>query len=196
MHYLLSLLIFSGSLFGFNYHLKPYKISDGIDCFFGLPSQVNNINGGNMVNSCYIEVDNFYLVIDSGPTYSYAQEAYEVMQKKKKLPVKYVINTSSDEVHILGNEFYKELGAKLLGPKGYEKHIETKQKLFLETILSKDAFINTRLIPLDEYVEESKSLVFDKMNLNIKILEGDSNHLYVYIKNKNILFAGDFIFNN
>ena len=38
-------------LYGFIYHLKPYKISDGIHCFFGLPSQVSHINGGNMVNS-------------------------------------------------------------------------------------------------------------------------------------------------
>jgi len=196
MRYLISLFIFTIYLFGFNYHLKPYKISDGIDCFFGLPSQVNNMNGGNMINSCYVEVNNSYVVIDSGPTYSYAQEAYEVMKKKKKLPVKYVIDTSSSEVHILGNEFYKELGAKLLGPKDYIKHIGTKEKLFLETVLTKDAFVNTRVVFLDEYVDENKSLVFNEMNISINMVEGDSDHLYVYIKEKDILFAGDFIFNN
>ena len=98
MRYLISFFIFSVYLYGFNYHLKPYKISEGIHCFFGLPSQVREINGGNMVNSCYVETSEGYIVIDSGPTYSYAQEAYEVMKKKKKLSVKYVINTSSDEV--------------------------------------------------------------------------------------------------
>ena len=196
MRYLMSLFIFSTYLFGFNYHLKPYKISDGIDCFFGLPSQVNTMNGGNMVNSCYVEVNNSYVVIDSGPTYSYAQEAYEIMKKKKKLPVKYVINTSSSEVHILGNEFYKELGAKLLGPKGYIKHIGLKEKPFLETLLTKDAFVNTRIVSLDEYIEDNKNLVFNDMNISIKMIEGDRDHLYIYIKEKDILFSGDFIFNN
>ena len=196
MRYLIGSFIFSSYLFGFNYHLKPYKISNGINCFFGLPSQVNNMNGGNMINSCYIEVNNSYVVIDSGPTYSYAQEAYEIMKKKKKLPVKYVINTSSSEVHILGNEFYKELGAKLLGPKGYKKYIGNKEKLFLETVLRKDSFINTRVVSLDEYIEEDKRLVLNDMNISIKMVEGDSDHLYVYIKEKDILFAGDFIFNN
>jgi len=196
MRYIISLFIFTLSLFGFNYHLKPYNISNGINCFFGLPSQVNTMNGGNMINSCYVEVNNTYVVIDSGPTYSYAQQAYEVMKKKKKLPVKYVIDTASSEVHILGNEFYKELGAKLLGPKDYIKHIGMKEKLFLETVLTKDAFVNTRVVSLDEYLEENKSLVFNNMNISIKMVEGDSDHLYVYIKEKGILFAGDFIFNN
>ena len=196
MRYLISYFIFSVYLYGFNYHLKPYKISDGIDCFFGLPSQVDKTNGGNMVNSCYIETSEGYIVIDSGPTYSYAQEAYAVMKKKKKLPVKYVINTSWDEVHVLGNEFYKELGAKILGPKGYREHIENKNVLTLASKLSKDAFINTRIVPLDEYIQEDKTLVFKNMKIEIKTLEDDMNYLYVYIEDKNIVFAGDLVFNN
>jgi len=157
---------------------------------------VREINGGNMVNSCYVETSEGYIVIDSGPTYSYAQEAYEVMKKKKKLSVKYVINTSSDEVHVLGNQFYKELGAKLLGPKGYKEHIESKETLYLKTKLTEDAFVNTRVVPLDDYIEEEKALSFEKMKVQIKILEDDTNYLYVYIEEKDIIFAGDLVFNN
>jgi len=196
MRYLISFFIFSIYLYGFNYHLKPYTISEGINCFFGLPSQVEKINGGNMVNSCYVETSEGYVVIDSGPTYAYAQEAYAVMKKKKKLPVKYVINTSWDEVHVLGNEFYKELGAKLLGPKGYKEHIESKETLSLEKKLSASAFLNTRVVLLDNYIEEDKTLIFEKMKIEIKTLEGDDNYLYVYIEDKDIVFAGDLIFNN
>ena len=196
MRYLIGFLTFSLYSYGFNYHLKPYEISNGIDCFFGIPSQVSEINGGNMINSCYIETPEGYVVIDSGPTYSYAQEAYEVMKKKKNLIVKYVINTSWDEVHVLGNEFYKELGAKILGPKGYKKYLETKKELFLEKRLSKDAFINTRIVSLDKYIEKEELLKIGDMKLFIKLLDGDSNHLYIYLKEKNIIFVGDLIFNN
>jgi glyoxylase-like metal-dependent hydrolase (beta-lactamase superfamily II) len=196
MRYLIGFFIFSVYLYGFNYHLKPYKISEGINCFFGLPSLVREVNGGNMVNSCYIETSEGYIVIDSGPTYSYAQEAYGVMQKKKKLPVKYVINTSWDEIHVLGNEFYKELGAELIGPRGYKEHIESKETLVLETKLSRDIFLNTRVVSLDDYVEEDRTLIFKKIKIEIKTLEGDGNYLYVYIKDKDIVFAGDLVFNN
>ena len=196
MRYLTSFFIFSIYLYGFNYHLKPYKISDGIHCFFGLPSQVNHINGGNMVNSCYVETSDSYVIIDSGPTYSYAQEAYKVMQKKKNLPVSYVINTSWEEVHVLGNQFYQERGAKLIGPTGYKKHIEYKNILFLSTKLTKDAFLNTRAVPLDFYIDKEKILIFENMKIKINTLENDGNHLYVHIREKDILFAGDFVFNN
>ena len=196
MRYLSVFFFFSLYLFSFDYHLKPYKISNGIHCFFGLPSQVNHINGGNMINSCYIETKEGYVVIDSGPTYNYAQDAYTIMEKQKKLPVKYVINTSSDEVHILGNEFYKEQGAILLGPTSYKELISNKRPLVLEKLLSEDAIFNTRIIPLDSYLKSNRNLFLGDLNLKINVIENDADHLYVYIKEKKIVFAGDMVYNN
>ena len=196
MRYLLSFLFFTFYLFGFDYHLKPYSLNDRVDCFFGIPSSISEENGGNMINSCYIETKDGYIVIDSGPTYSYAQSTYTIMEKKKKLPVKYVINTSSDEVHILGNGFFKEQGALLIGPKNYKKHLMKNKKLLIAEKISKDAMFNTRLVPLDRYLENDLVLSLDDLKVNIKKIKNDDEHLIVYIPSKKILFAGDMIFNN
>jgi glyoxylase-like metal-dependent hydrolase (beta-lactamase superfamily II)/thioredoxin-related protein len=196
MRYFLTFIFFTFYLSGFDYHLKPYRISDGIDCFFGLPSNVSQDNGGNIINSCYIEGRDGYVVIDSGPTYSYAQSAYEIMKKKKNLPVKYVINTSSDEVHILGNSFFKEQGSTLIGPKNYKKLLTKNRKLLISNKISKDALLNTRLIPLDIYLEDDRSILLDDFKIDIKKINNDNEHLIVYIPSKRILFAGDMIFNN
>ena len=180
MRYLASLFFFTITLFGFDYHLKPYKVSDGVHCFFGIPDQVSHVNGGNMVNSCYVETKDGYVVIDSGATYGYAQDAYGIMAKKNHLPVKYVINTSSDEVHMLGNEFYKEQGATLIGPKHHEQYLNRDKKLHLSTILSPDAFSNTRIIPLDIYIQENTSILLVQMNYvqnTINILECTCNSI-------------------
>ena len=189
-------LLLSINLYGFDYHLKPYKISEGIHCFFGLPSQVTHSNGGNMVNSCYIETTEGYIVIDSGPTYSYAQDAYRLMEKKKKLPVKYVVNTSSDEVHILGNEFYKEQGAIVLGPEAYRSQLKVKKSLHLKTLLDKDVLAHTRIVPINRYISNEEILMLGNTKLHIKLAKGDNAHLYAYLKEKKIVFAGDMIFNN
>jgi len=189
-------LLLSFNLYGFDYHLKPYKISDGIHCFFGLPSQVTHSNGGNMVNSCYIETTEGYIVIDSGPTYSYAQDAYRLMEKKRKLPVKYVINTSSDEVHILGNEFYKEQGAIIFGPEGYKSQLKVKKSLHLKTLLDEDVLEHTRIVPINRYISNEETLMLGNTKLYIKLAKGDNAHLYAYLKEKKIVFAGDMIFNN
>jgi len=196
MRYFISCFLFTVYLFGFDYHLKPYTISDGIHCFFGLSAQANKDNGGNIINICYVETVEGYIVIDSGPTYSYAQESYEIMENRQKLPVKYVINTSSNEVHILGNSFFKEQGAILLGPKNYQRHLKKNKELELANKVSEDAIKNTRLIPLDTYLEGNSTIVLGGVKVDIKVIEHDDEHLVVHIPSKKILFAGDMVFNN
>jgi len=196
MRYFVSFFFFTVYLFGFDYHLKPYTISDGIHCFFGLSAQASQENGGNTINSCYVETEEGYIVIDSGPTYAYAQDSYAIMEKQKKLPVKYVISTSSDEVHILGNSFFKEQGATLIGPKNYQKHLKENKELELAKKISEDAIKNTRLVPLDSYLEGDSTIVLGGVKVDIKVIENDDEHLVVHIESKKILFAGDMVFNN
>ena len=193
MRYILSLFFLTVSIFGFNYHLKPYPIADNVYCFFGLGTEANEINGGNIVNSCYVEIKDGYVVIDSGPTYSYAQQAYNLMQVQKRLPVKYVINTSSDDTHILGNGFYKEQGATILAPKGYD----AERKPLLSEKITADAFINTRIIPPDRRITKDTTIRCCSMRITIdRIIKSDDNYLTVFIPSRNVLFAGDMIYNN
>jgi len=193
MRSILSLFFFTVSIFGFNYHLKPYPVADNIYCFFGLGTEANEINGGNIVNSCYVEINDGYVVIDSGPSYSYAQQAYQEMQRKKRLPVKYVINTSTNDVHILGNGFYKEQGAILLAPKGYD----TNRSITLDQKIGADAFINTRIVPSDRSIVKDTTIKCCNMKITIdKIIEEDDHYLTVFIPSRNVLFAGDMIYNN
>ena len=196
MKYIISLLFFTLSLFGFDYHLKSYKVADGVECFFGLSSTANEINGGNIINSCYIKSSEGYVVIDSGPTYSYAQQANQIMREKEPLPIKYVINTTAEEVHILGNSFYKEQGATLLGPKEYKKY-EHKKRFKIERFLTQDTFENTTVVPLDRYIESSESIYVGELKIDIiKIIEKSNRYLVVYIPKLGTLFAGDMVFNN
>ena len=136
------------------------------------------------------------MVIDSGPTYAYAQQAYTVMQKKEKLPVKYVINTSAEELNILGNKFYKEQGATLIGPKSYEKLIKEKKPLILLEKLSNAIFINTNLVPLDVYQNENSIISMGEINIEIKKLEkNDSTKLVVYLPSEETIFVGNYVSN-
>ena len=189
-------IIFSPYLFSFDYHLKPYKLGDGTHCFFGIPSSISYQNGGNMINSCYVETDEGYVVIDSGPTYQYAKSTYALMQTFKKMPVKYVINTSSNEVNILGNAFFKEKGATLIAPQSYKKVFTKKKSLALRSKLSEDAFSKTALISADLYLKNKYTISLGKIKLYIKAIKNDSEHLVVYLPKRKILFSGDMIFNN
>ncbi len=118
------------------------------------------------------------------------------MQEKEKLPVKYVINTSAEELNILGNEFYKERGATLIGPKSYEKRIKEQKPLTLLEKLSNAIFTNTRLIPLDIYQNSDTTISIGKRKIEIKKLEkGDSKNLVVYLPKEETIFVGNYISN-
>jgi len=193
MRYLIAVIAFSFYAFGFNYHLKPYAISDGVDCFFGLTATPDITNGGNTLNTCYIATKDSYIVIDSGPSYNYAQQAYSAMQSKKKLPVKFLINTSTNESHILGNDFYKERGTILIGPAGYAKNLIPS----MSKLISPDAFANTRFRALDKAISSSVNLSLGGTQVMIrKPFSKDNTNLYAYFPDKKILFSGNLIYNN
>ena len=181
---------------GFEYHLKPYTVTAGVSCFFGLYGDAKEENGGRVVNTCYVQNRDSYVVIDSGPTYQYAQQAYAYMQKIKPLPVKYVINTTVKEMHVLGNEFYKERGAKLIGPESYYKLFNRGIPLDTAKKISKEAFANTRLVPLDSYLKSDKDIQLGDEKIEIKKFDkDDGKHLVVYFPNKKIVFVGDYVSN-
>ncbi len=180
----------------FEYHLKPYTVTEGVSCFFGLYGDAKEENGGRVVNTCYVESSEGYIVIDSGPTYQYAQQAYNAMQEVNPLPVKYVINTTVQDTHVLGNEFYQEQGAKLVGPESYYKLFNQDITSTISHKISKDAFFNTRLVPLDSYIKKNKEITVGDVTLEVKQFNRENGrHLVAYFPKKQIVFVGNYVSN-
>ena len=78
---ILPIILFTTSVFGFNYDLKPKKISESVWCFLGDLSAPTKENGGFMSNSCYIKTSDSYVLVDSGSNYLFAEQAYKEMSK-------------------------------------------------------------------------------------------------------------------
>ncbi len=195
----ITLLICSVSLFGFDYNLKPTKVSQNVWCFFGKLEVPNNQNGGNMSNSCYVKTTDGYVLIDSGPTYKFAKQAYEAMSKIEKLPVKVVINTHDHDDHWLGNSFYKEkFNAKLIGVELQEKNYKPGDKTRMFHLLNKDIVEGTKIVKLDEYVNEVKTLNIGNEEFTLVPI-GTKAHtpedIFVYMPKRKILFSGDLVMN-
>jgi glyoxylase-like metal-dependent hydrolase (beta-lactamase superfamily II) len=167
-------------------------------CFFGKLENINKQNAGNMVNTCFVQTKEGFVVIDSGPTYTYAAQAYEQMQKIAKLPVKYVINTHDHDDHWLGNSFYKSKGALLIGPRTYEQNVVAGMDTRMQNTLGKTLFDKTKIVKLDTIVEDNLSIYVGDEKFEIKQLvnightKGD---LVVFLPQKRTLFVGDLVFN-
>ncbi len=199
--YFILLLLLSTFSFGeFNYHLElaSYQVAPDTKCFFGLQSEATEINGANIINTCYITTTDGYVVIDSGPTYYYAKQAFSIMQQEKKLPIKYVINTSSNELNVLGNTFYKERGAVVVAPKSYKSNFNKNSRdISIKDKISPDAFENTSLTLPHISLNRNKTINLGSTTIKIKKIESkEARNLLVYLPKSRVLFAGNFISQN
>ncbi len=198
MKSIIALCLFLWTAQAYDYHLTPVKVSEEVHCFFGALENITKENGGNMVNTCFVQTKQGFVVIDSGPTYAYAKEAYDQMQKIQKLPVKYVIDTHDHDDHWLGNSFYKSKGALLIGPRTYEQNVVVGMETRMQRTLGNEIYGQTEIVQLDTVVDDNLTLKVGEKVFRIQQLvtkahtQGD---LIVYLRDENVLFAGDLVFN-
>lgn len=186
------------SLFGFEYNLEPKKVSENVWCFFGKLEMPSKENGGDMSNHCYIKAKNSYLLIDSGPTYKYAQTAYNEMAKIAKLPVTHVFNTHEHDDHWMGNSFYKEkFNAKLIGVELQDKNYKKGQITRMHKLISEDAIEGTEIVKLDQYITKEETMEIDGEKIQfVPVGQGHSKYdVFMYMPDRKVLFAGDLVMN-
>ena len=194
----LGLTISSLSLFAFEYKLEPKKVSENVWCFFGKLEMPTKENGGDMSNHCYIKANSSYILLDSGPTYKYAQTAYKEMAKIEKLPVSYVLNTHEHDDHWMGNSFYKEkFDAKLIGVELQDKNYKEGQKTRMHKLLTHDAIEGTKIVKLDSHIKEKKTMTLDGEKFEfVPVGQGHSHYdVFVYMPERKVLFSGDLVMN-
>lgn len=193
------LLVASISMFGFDYKLEPKQVGQNIWCFFGKLEMPTKQNGGNMSNSCYIKTDKSFVLVDAGPTYKFAQQAYATMKKIADLPVSLVINTHDHDDHWLGSGFYKEkFNAKLIGTSTIDTNYAIGDKTRMFHLLSADAVEGTKIVKLDEQVQEIKTIISGGTKIMIMPIgtkAHSSEDLFVYLPDNKVLFAGDVVMN-
>ena len=197
MKSLVLIILLVNSLLSFDYKLHPKEVSKDIYCFFGLAQVMDKRNNGNMSNSCFVNMGTSYLVIDSGPTFQYASQAYAQMKKINNLPLSYVINTHIHDDHWLGNDFYKQQGAKIIGPSNF-KNLPKAKMTRMQRRISAEAFKGTRQAYPSIFVDDNKTLQIDGKKVLIKSVNHKAHtadDLFVYIPSKKVVFAGDLVFN-
>ncbi len=192
-------LLLSIYAFAFDYNLKPIKVSSDVWCFFGKLEAPTKENGGFMSNSCYIKTNKSYVLIDSGASYDFANQAYKAMEKIEKLPVNTVITTHAHDDHWLGNNFYKEkFNAKIYGPSLINKEFNTNSEIRGVKILSEENKKNTKFVAVDEIINETKTLNIDGKEIIViptGVKAHTSDDLFVYLPNDKVLFSGDIVMN-
>ncbi len=185
--------------FGFDYNLKPQKVSEDIWCFFGKTEVPSKENGGFMANSCYINAKDSYILIDSGTSYNFAKQAYEAMKKIEDLKVSTIIVTHEHDDHWMGNSFYKDkFNSKIYAPKSINENYTAESKPRIFEILDSKDMENTKIIKADEIVVDETNIQVGNKDLKIIAMKEKahtSDDLIVYLPNEKVMFTGDIVMN-
>ena len=200
MKLLLGTLFFTiTSLSAYDYALKPVQITSDVHCFFGKPEIMDKTNNGNIVNSCYIDAGEGYVVVDTGPSYAYAQSAYKAMKRIKSLPVKLVINTHIHDDHWLGNNYFTEQGIKVLGTDDFKVNADMSIPTRMQTYISAEAYAKTVPTLPTEMIGSDTILTVGNQTLELKIAKHKAHtakDMVVYLPKSKVLIAADLVFND
>ena len=191
-------LLAAASLFGFEYGLTPVKVTEGVYCYFGEAEAMNTTNNGNMVNSCFVDMGSEWLVIDTGPTYLYAKEAHREVNKIKPMKVGHAINTHVHDDHWLGNNYYTQQGATVMGSE-YFADVIIEEPTRMQSRITKEAWEKTVPTLPSEVIEGGQTLTIGSEVVEIFMVEEKAHtlgDLYVLLPSRNVVFAGDLVFND
>lgn len=89
-----------------SYGLTPKRVADGIWMIEGLPEYFSFENGGNIVNTVFIETAEGAVVVDTGPSRRYGDELRAVVTEAVPLGIAAVLNTHQHPDHWFGNQVF------------------------------------------------------------------------------------------
>jgi len=198
MKYLpLSLLLFAGAVLAaaFDYRLQPRQVAPDVDVFIGRSEDFNTVNGGNIVNTAFIVAAQGVIVIDSGPSLRYGEQARRAIAGVTSRPVALVINTHHHPDHFLGNQAYA--GTPIAALPGTIQGIAADGNAFAENLyrMSGDWLKGTEVVVPTQALAAGPYRVAGRQ-LELIALDGHTGaDLAIYDVASGVLFAGDLVFN-
>lgn len=158
-------------------------------------------NRGFMSNAYAILTKEGWVVIDSLSTPELSKEFYNQLMKVKKAPVKYLIITHYHPDHWYGSSTFKEVGATVIAHKNLNDFYNSPDsKMVLEESNKRfgGLYKNVKLIPADIQITDKKDLKVGEYEISIISMTPahTNNDVIIFVKNDNILFAGDLVYIN
>lgn len=179
--------------------MKLHKVSDRVYYVRGIPGIATD-NEGFISNAGFVVTSEGIVVYDSLGTPSLAKKLIENIRTVTKLPIKKVVVGHYHADHIYGLQVFKEIGAEILAPIGYEEYMNSPfaAERLEERRFSLEPWVNekTRLLHPDRVIKESEQFTVGDTTFTMSLLgsahsQGD---MTLYVENDRVLFSGDIIF--
>ncbi len=157
-------------------------------------------NEGFISNAAAVITDQGWVIVDALGSPSLAEQFLGLLRGVSDKPVLKLILTHYHADHIYGIQVFKDLGAEVIAPAGFEAYLDSPlaRERLEERRFSLSPWVNeeTRLVGPDRIVAADESLRVGGVDFSITFLgsahsDGD---LAVLVKDDRVLISGDIIF--
>jgi quinoprotein relay system zinc metallohydrolase 1 len=178
----------------FDYRLVPVEIAADTYVFVGRNEDISPENGGNVLNTAFIVTRDGVVVIDTGPTRRYAEQARAVIRKVTTKPVVRVFNTHHHADHVLGNQSYGDL---VEATPATVEAMRREAPVLVEAMLASagDAALGTELRAPAKTLKVGRVKIGDHELELIPSRGHSESDLVIFDHTTSVLFTGDLAFN-
>jgi len=179
--------------------MKLHKVSERVYYVRGIPGIATD-NEGFISNAGFVVTSEGVVVYDALGTPSLAKKFIQNIRTVTDMPIKTVVIGHYHADHIYGLQVFKEIGAEILAPVGYEEYMNSPfaEERLDERRFSLEPWVNekTHLLHPDRIIKQSEMFTLGDTTFTMSLLgsahsQGD---MTLYVENDKVLFSGDIIF--
>jgi Zn-dependent hydrolases, including glyoxylases len=177
------------------------KVSDNVYALVGDMTQRSPQNLGNNATYGVVILKTGVLLVDSGGSYLGAKAIAKTIQGLTNKPVKWVVNTGSQDHRWLGNSYFKKMGAVIYTSARAEKDQKAgcnQQSSMMEGFIGKKGIEGTKCVYADHTFKKHLALKLDGVKFEL-YHEGPAHtfgNSFVWMPSQKIAFVGDMVFND
>jgi glyoxylase-like metal-dependent hydrolase (beta-lactamase superfamily II)/rhodanese-related sulfurtransferase len=177
---------------------KPVEVIPGVWSAIGETGPGTYENSGHNNNLSFVITEDGVLVMNSGDNYLLAQSLHEEIKKLTKQPVKYVVLENSQGHAMLGSNYWKEQGAKIIAHKDAAKIIDSDGAQILQAMRrrARDKAFKTEVVMPDIITGDKHEITMGSWKFEVLYL-GPSHSpgdLSLWIPAKKLMITGDLAF--
>lgn len=177
------------------------KVSANVYALVGDMTQRSPQNHGNNATYGVVVLKTGVLLVDSGGSYQGAEAIAKTIRSITAKPVKWVVNTGSQDHRWLGNSYFKKHGATIYTSKRADKDQHAgcdQQYSMMEGFIGKKGIQGTKCVYADHTFKNHLSLKLD--GESFELYHKGSAHTFgnsfVWMPSQRIAFVGDMVFND
>ena len=177
---------------------KPIKVINNVWSAIGATAPSRYENSGHNNNLSFVITPAGVLVVNAGGNYLLAKALHEEIKKITKQPVKYVVLENGQGHAMLGSNYWKQQGAKIIAHKDAINEIKENAFALIERQKRsiKEKIIGTKVVLPDESFTNKKvikmgGIIIELLYLGPAHSPGD---IVVWLPQKHLTISGDMAF--